>query len=184
MPADRELESLSRRIDALTAALEASTDAATRETARELVAALLRLHRAGMARMLEIVDHAGSPTRGMVEQFAADPLVASLLVLHDLHPEEVGARIERALVPVARMCGATLSVVSASTDTVHVRVLGPLNPRSDAGQVRRTIEEVAQAVAPSIRSIHVEGLALAPTGELLVSLARRSASTPAAVAPT
>ena len=67
-----------------------------RETAEELVRSLLDLYGGGLARMMEMVYD--SPAGGeLFDRFAADDLVASLLLLHDLHPEDTETRILRAL---------------------------------------------------------------------------------------
>jgi uncharacterized protein DUF5947 len=71
-------------IEALTAAVDASSDAETRDCAKELVARVLEFHAAALKRMLEIVRTL--PVGDFGERLVADPLVASLFALHDLAP--------------------------------------------------------------------------------------------------
>ena len=70
------------RIEALTQALEKTPDDATRADAQELVHAILELHGAGFARLLELMTSAGEPGRALLEAAARDDLVGSLLLLY------------------------------------------------------------------------------------------------------
>src|SRR5690242_2846679 len=82
------------------AEIEACADPAAKEQARALVAAVLELHREALARAVEIVGGvdagAGAAGRTMAA-LAADDLVASVLLLHDLHPIAADERVARAL---------------------------------------------------------------------------------------
>lgn len=77
--------SFDARIEALTAALEASPDVHARECAKELVQLVLEFHGSGLKRLVEIL---GGAPRLVSDRVAADPVIASLLALHDLLPEQ------------------------------------------------------------------------------------------------
>ena len=77
------------KIEEMLGAVESYPDPGMRETTRDLVRELLDFHRAGLARMIEL--------SGDGERLAADPQVAPVLLLHGLHPEALGVRVERAL---------------------------------------------------------------------------------------
>jgi hypothetical protein len=77
--------SFDARVEALTAALEASTDAHARDCAKELVHLVLEFHGSGLKRILDVL---GDAPRLVAERATADPVVASLLALHGLLPEE------------------------------------------------------------------------------------------------
>lgn len=87
------------RIEDVLDRLAATGDPAVRAAAEELVQALMDFYGAGLARMLQLLSApevrraAGDP----VAPLLGDELVASLLVLHDLHPEDRPTRIARAL---------------------------------------------------------------------------------------
>src|SRR5262245_44448037 len=90
------LRAVGDRIETLLADLRAIGDREARETAEELVRSLLELYGGGLERMMEIVYE--SPAGGeLFGRFAGDDLVASLLLLHDLHPEDTESRVLRAL---------------------------------------------------------------------------------------
>jgi hypothetical protein len=73
----RRPDSDMRRIEVLVQALEACPSPAAREGARELVRALLDLHAAGLARMLDLAGESGEPGRDLVARFGQDGLVSN-----------------------------------------------------------------------------------------------------------
>jgi hypothetical protein len=82
-----------RRIEALLGEL---SDPQVRPKAEELVRVLMEIYGAGLERILAIVEESGS------EALAQDKLVASLLLIHGLHPVEVETRIREALAAIER----------------------------------------------------------------------------------
>jgi hypothetical protein len=90
-------EELSRRIEALVQKLECLPDQESRNTAHALMEAILELHGAGLERMMDIVFDSGESGKSVIRQFAGDGLVASLLVLHGLHPDDIETRVLHAL---------------------------------------------------------------------------------------
>ena len=60
-----------------------------RERAEELVRLVVDLYGAGLERLLEIVHEAGRLDDDLLAQLAADDLVAGLLAVHGLHPDDV-----------------------------------------------------------------------------------------------
>jgi hypothetical protein len=98
------------RIALLIADLERVGDAHARETARELVTAVLALHREGLERMLEISRARGDG--GLGGAFAKDPIAASLLALHDLLPDGAllpAESLVRKVHASCDLCGAALA---------------------------------------------------------------------------
>jgi hypothetical protein len=113
MFADEDPSAFNARIEALTEALEASPREETRACARELVGLVLDFHGAAMRRILAI---AADEAPGLTERLRMDPLVASLLALHEqpVAPPAVHAHGEEE--SVCALCGATLA------DAHHHRV--------------------------------------------------------------
>ena len=74
--------------------------------AEELVRLVVDLYGAGLERLLEIVYDAAGSTTELLGRLAADDLVASLLLVHGLHPDDVGDRVERALDDVRPYLGS------------------------------------------------------------------------------
>ena len=110
-----------RRVEDLLRGLEGCADPVARESARELVRALLNLHTAGLAQAMEL---AGAD---VVARLAADPLVSGLLLLHGLHPLSANERVRRALGPARprfHAHGGDVEVVEATDDAVRLRLRG------------------------------------------------------------
>src|SRR5262249_7655592 len=93
MADDNEARAAGERVEELLAELRARSGPEAADVATELVTCLVRLYGAGLAAVMRI---AGDNDR-LLARLIADPLVESLLLVHDLHPLDTGARIRRAL---------------------------------------------------------------------------------------
>src|ERR1700759_2594004 len=69
--------------------------AVARERAEQLVREVVELYGAGLARIMATVGDLSD--RGTVERLVADDLVASLLLVHGLHPHDLRRRVADAL---------------------------------------------------------------------------------------
>jgi hypothetical protein len=81
------------RVEALLAELRARSGPEAADLAEELVTCLVRLYGAGLEAIMRTI---GDDQR-LQALLIADPLVESLLLVHDLHPLSPDARIRRAL---------------------------------------------------------------------------------------
>jgi hypothetical protein len=66
-------------------------------TAEELVGLLVGLYGAGLAAIVARLRDGGEAGGQLLAELADDPRVEGLLLLHDLHPLDTDARIQRAL---------------------------------------------------------------------------------------
>lgn len=137
----------------------ADPDAAAR--GRELAQLLMSLYGAGLARVIEILRGDGPAAADAIERLAADPLVASLLTLHDIHPHPAADRIARSLSALqqALPAGATLTLVSCEPPRAHVQVTLPQPGRVAPDALHHAIERAIGDAAPEITAIHIEGIA-------------------------
>ena len=156
-----------QKIDALIGTIETIADPATRSTAQKLVQALMDLHGAGIERMLEIAVAAGAPGEALIDGFARDELVGSLLVLYGLHPLELAERVEQALEKVRPYLGShggnveLLGVTDAGV--VRLRLQGSCHGcPSSAMTLKLAIEEAIYAAAPDVTALEVEGVVEQP----------------------
>src|ERR1700740_1909890 len=74
----------------------AASGAAARERAQQLVREVVGLYGAGLERIIALSELPGKDN-GWLERLAADDLVASLLLVHGLHPHDVHRRVSDAL---------------------------------------------------------------------------------------
>ena len=133
---------------------------------QELLGRVVRLYGQGLAHALLDARAAGADPDALAAVVSADQLLASLLVLHGLHPHELERRIATALEAVRVELGAgedDLAVAELTDDTVVVRARpgvggGAMSPQLVESVVRRALE----CAAPELAAIHVEGLARVP----------------------
>jgi hypothetical protein len=141
MPESNEVRDAGERVERLLAEI---TDPADRERAEDLVAALIQMYGSGLERIVRLVGDATA------RSLAADDLVGSLLIVHDLHPVSTGERVRAALERVRPYPGARL--VELDPDgIVRVRLEG------DAWDARTAIERAILTDAPEIVEVLVEG---------------------------
>jgi Fe-S cluster biogenesis protein NfuA len=157
-----QLRSVGDRIEALLAELRTIPDPRARATAEELVRLLLELYGGGLERMMEIVDD--SPLGGeLFGRFAADDLVASLLLLHGLHPEDAETRVARALDrvrPFLASHGGDVTVLGIEGEVIRLRLEGSCHGcPSSAVTMKTAIEKAIEEAAPDLTRIEVEGVA-------------------------
>ncbi|MCX5058949.1 MULTISPECIES: hypothetical protein [unclassified Streptomyces] len=159
-------EQTGRRVEEVLERLTASGDRAAVAAAEELVRSLMDFYGAGLARILHLLSSApGEASAGLL----GDELVASLLVLHDLHPEDRDTRIARALDVVREHA---LDVVDfdeeSGTLTLRARETGGCGCGSGSGAGAREAAEAALACfAPEVRAVDVQ---TAPAGPTLLQI--------------
>jgi len=92
--ADQEL---ARRIEQLVLQVGGIPDPESREAAHQLIESILELHGGALARIMEITFDAGEPGEALIRRFAGDSFIAALLLLHNLHPDDLETRVQHAL---------------------------------------------------------------------------------------
>lgn len=146
--------------------LEASSAAGpvARERAEELVRVVVELYGAGLERLLEIAYDAGQLTDELLDRLADDELVASLMLVHGLHPHDVHTRVERALEKVRPYLGSHGGDVEllevTQEDVVRLRMLGSCDGcASSAVTLQLAVEGAIAELAPEVVGIEVDNTA-------------------------
>ena len=173
-----DLRQVGDRIETL---LEASSSggAVVRERTEELVRLLSELYGAGLLRMMEILDEQGALTDAVLGALAGDDLVASLLLVHDLHPEGVTTRVERALDSVRPYLGShggDVELLGITDDgVVQLRLLGSCDGcSSSAATMSLAVEDAVSRAAPEVTGFDVHSPTARPApppGRGLIPLA-------------
>jgi len=101
---DLDAAGLAQRIEELLDKIAAEGGPGVAHAAEELVRVLMRFYGAGLEQVVSVVRAGGGDA--MVHRLSADPLVAGLLALHDLHPVPVAQRLDHALDTARRRLGA------------------------------------------------------------------------------
>jgi len=129
--------------------------------ARALVGEVLALHAEGIARILEIVraSRTEASDASPLDALAADDCVASLLLLHGLHPVPLERRVRAALAKVAPV-GWTLELAEPPGSIVHVVAsrVGDSKRAPKAEQVKALVEQAIEEAAPDAEGVEVTAL--------------------------
>jgi Fe-S cluster biogenesis protein NfuA/nitrite reductase/ring-hydroxylating ferredoxin subunit len=123
-----------------------------------LVREVADLYGAGLERMMRL---AMSANPELAESFTGDDLVASLLLVHGLHPHTVERRIADALETVRPYLGShggDVSLLEVDGDVVRLQFAGSCKScPSSAVTLELAVEDAVRAAAPEISSIEVVG---------------------------
>ncbi|MFD7258195.1 hypothetical protein [Streptomyces sp. NPDC059874] len=146
-----------RRVDEVLDRLSATGDRAACAAAEELVRVLMEFYGAGLARITERLGESG------LRPLLDDDLVASLLALHDLNPEDVDVRIGRAL----RAAREPAELIGFDPASGVLRLRAPAAGGcgcggSEASGVPQEVTDALAAFAPEVTSVEVETAAPAP----------------------
>jgi Fe-S cluster biogenesis protein NfuA len=166
MSAQSELEALSASIEEQARIVETCADPATRSAALDLVRSVMELHKSALERLLAIAQK----NDGMLDEFARDPAVNSILMLHDLHPYRLQARVECALDELNRNLQrhrAEAKLLGIADGVVRVRLEAPAGCGSDPAALESLIRNALTDAAPDAVEIQIE----APPGQNFVPLA-------------
>jgi Fe-S cluster biogenesis protein NfuA len=149
-----DLRETEARVEHLIA--ELSEPPGVRRRAEELVRLLMELYGEGLGR---IVDRLAPD---VVARVAADDVVGSLLILHDLHPRSTLERVRDALERVRPYLGSHaggVDLLSVDDGTVRLRLSGTCDGCPSATRTARyAIERAVLAAAPEVVGINVVNL--------------------------
>jgi Fe-S cluster biogenesis protein NfuA/nitrite reductase/ring-hydroxylating ferredoxin subunit len=159
------------RIEELLATLR-STSGRAAAAAEELVRLLLGLYGDGLGHIMDALAAEGAAGDAVRDRLLADPLVESLLLLHDLHPLDVDTRVQRALDRVRPYLGSHaggVEYLGVGPDGVaRLRLEGSCHGcPSSTVTVRLAIEGAVQDAAPEVTEVVVEGMTEPPGPPLL-----------------
>jgi len=174
MAAGHDAQAAGERVEALLAELRSEAGPQVAATAEELVSCLVELYGAGLARIMEILGGDGEGPR-LLAELVADPLVESLLVVHDLHPLDTSARVRRAVEEVLPQLGSHAGDVEyLGLDDTGVLRLRLEQRGCSAATVRDVIEKAVAAAAPEAAGVGIE-LVEPPAEPTLLQITRRPA---------
>jgi len=140
-----------------------SGDATGAAAAEELVGLLVGLYGDGLGHIVATLRDAGPAGAELLAEMTEDPLVESLLLLHDLHPLDVDTRIQRALDRVRPYLGSHAGGVEylglTEQGTARLRLEGSCHGcPSSTVTVRLAIEDAVKDAAPEVGEVAVEGM--------------------------
>src|SRR5512135_3520281 len=150
----QEHQRRAEHIETLIQEVAAIPDARVRAITEALVQALLDLYSEGLARMLELTARNAASGQTLIDAFARDDLVGSLLLLHGLHPLDIETRIEHALVevrPYLKSHGGNVELVKVEDNVAYLRLEGSCHGCSSSTMtLKSAIEEAIYKAAPDL----------------------------------
>jgi Fe-S cluster biogenesis protein NfuA len=151
--------------------------------AEELVGLLVALYGDGLAHIVAVLAGRGDQGAQILAALTDDPLVESLLLLHDLHPLDVDTRVQRALDQVRPYLGSHAGGVEylGVTDGVaRLRLEGSCHGcPSSTVTVKTAIEGAIMEAAPEVAGVVVEGMTTPEPAPTLLQIGRRPGDGPA-----
>jgi Fe-S cluster biogenesis protein NfuA/nitrite reductase/ring-hydroxylating ferredoxin subunit len=159
------------RVQDLQARLDSSGDPQTRELAEELVSAVVQMYGDGLTRIVGSLLAAGDDGERLAAALADDPVVATLLLIHDLHPAPIEDRVNLALEqvrPYMESHGGDVELLSLQDGVARIRLQGSCSDCSaSAVTLELAIKQALEDAAPDLDGLEVEGVAPAAAGPAL-----------------
>jgi Fe-S cluster biogenesis protein NfuA/nitrite reductase/ring-hydroxylating ferredoxin subunit len=166
------------RVEELLGILQSEGGEATARAAEELVRLLLGLYGDGLSHIMAALRAGGPGGTAVLDRLLEDPLVESLLLLHDLHPLDVDTRIQRALDRVRPYLGSHAGGVTylgvTEEGVAQLRLEGSCDGcPSSTVTVQLAIKGAIEDAAPEVTEVVVEGVTAPPGPGTLLQIGRR-----------
>jgi Fe-S cluster biogenesis protein NfuA len=165
------VQDVGARVEELLGALRSGHVKDPAPVAEELVRLLVGLYGDGLSHIVAALQDDGAPGAAMLERLTEDPLVESLLLLHDLHPLDLDARVQRALDRVRPYLGSHaggVEYLGVRDGVARLRLEGSCHGcPSSTVTVQLAITGAVQAAAPEVTDVVVEGMTAPPAAPLL-----------------
>jgi len=177
----QEQQNWSARIEALLQEVATFTDPNAQAVTQELLQTLLTMYGEGLTRMLELTAEHEVAGEAIIDDFADDELVSSLLLLHGLHPIDVETRIANALEsvsPYLKSHGGGVELLGVRDNVAHLRLEGSCNGcPSSSVTLTLAIEEAINKAAPDLERLQVEGVTQPPRAINVTPLKKANSTT-------
>ncbi|MGI8510960.1 MAG: NifU family protein [Gemmatimonadaceae bacterium] len=189
---DVEARALATRVEDQLAALDSALDPSARvvhSAAMDAVGSRVQLYGEGLARMLAIVARLSEPAvaNTLAAEFTRDELVGHLLLVHDLHPEPVAVRVQRALDEMHeehKKQDGRVELVELTATGARLRVVDAGSGCHSTGpELQRAAEAALRDAAPELMRIDTE-IASVEAPAVLVPLVHRRMDTMQAMETT
>jgi Fe-S cluster biogenesis protein NfuA/nitrite reductase/ring-hydroxylating ferredoxin subunit len=163
-----DAQQLVERVQELQGRLESSSPSPTRDMAEELTSAVVRMYGAGLERIVGSLVAFGDEGERILAGLAGDPLVATLLLIHDLHPTSLEQRVQAALDsvrPYMESHGGNVELLSLEHGVARIHLRGSCSDCSASSvTLELAIKQALEEMAPDLEGLEVEGIAAQTAG--------------------
>jgi Fe-S cluster biogenesis protein NfuA len=173
-PQRGEFRLQTERVEKLAARLESAGDPEIRAAALDLVQSVVELHGAALQRLVDSLLQTPAGKQALSEALEND-LVSSMLLLHNLHPDDIETRVLRGLEkarPYLKSHGGNVDLAGVRDGIVHLLLHGTCGScPSSSITLKNAIEDALFEVAPDIVEIVSENaITTAQSGPQLVTI--------------
>lgn len=156
-------DALLARVQELQERMEAGGELVARELAQELVFAVVQMYGLGLGQIMDALFAAGEQGGRIAVGLADDPLLATLLLIHDLHPVSLEARVEQALAsvrPYMESHGGNVELLSVVDGVARISLQGSCSDCSaSSATLELAVKQALEEAAPDLDGLEVEGVA-------------------------
>ncbi len=162
-----EFQAHTERIDKLVQRVTETLDGDARDTALELLQAIMELHGDVMSRIVEVLEGSESG-RSSLAKLGADPMVCGLLVLYGVHPVPLEERVARAVEqvrPKLKKQSGKVELLGVSDGVVRVKIEASGHACGNSPDaLKQTVEQAILEAAPETIEILSDGLHATKSG--------------------
>jgi Fe-S cluster biogenesis protein NfuA/nitrite reductase/ring-hydroxylating ferredoxin subunit len=154
------------RIQKLIERIEALPYPGAKELIQECMEAMLAFYGHGLSRILQVVNEADSEGRKVYRELIHDDVIKGLLLIHDLHPLDLAARLRDALDkvrPYLKSHGGNVELISLENNVAKLRLQGTCQScASSAVTLELAIKHAIEQACPDLLHFEVEGVVEKP----------------------
>jgi Fe-S cluster biogenesis protein NfuA/nitrite reductase/ring-hydroxylating ferredoxin subunit len=179
--AGEQLDALNRagsRIQELVEQIDRLPNSPARKLFQECLESVLTFYGHGLERILQLVVNAGPDGQKVYGDLIHDSVVRGLLLIHDLHPIDIGTRLRDALDkvrPYLKSHGGNVELINLTNDVARLRLQGTCKScPSSAVTLELAIRHAIEEACPDLIGFEVEGAPGASAGVSIAPDARRT----------
>jgi Fe-S cluster biogenesis protein NfuA/nitrite reductase/ring-hydroxylating ferredoxin subunit len=161
-PTEASPEALLARVQELQSAVESAGESPPPELLEALLSSVVQMYGAGLERILAALAADGEDGRRIAAGLTEDPLVATLLLVHDLHPVPLADRVQAALDsvrPYMESHGGNVELLSLEHGVARIHLRGSCSSCSASSvTLELAIKQALEEAAPDLAGLEVEGM--------------------------
>jgi Fe-S cluster biogenesis protein NfuA/nitrite reductase/ring-hydroxylating ferredoxin subunit len=170
---DGDINAYGERLQKSLAEVEALPYPGARELIQDCMESVLGFYGAGLKRILQVVSEDGPEGRKVFRDLIRDDVVKGLLLIHDLHPLNLEARLLEALDkvrPYLKSHGGNVELISLENNVARLRLQGTCQScASSSVTLELAIRHAIEQACPDLAHFEVEGVAQDKSAASLVS---------------